>query len=236
MSLETHLLYALRNATVKPWPFPHFYVQDVFPLPEYFEIIEYLAVKGDYSLSGSFKNRSFAEDSHLPGLDFMHSREFMRAILGIFAPQAKQRFAGRNAELTMDLRLVRDGKGYQIGPHTDARWKVVSLLFYLPPIGIDEWHTGSHLSDKTLQLAQYGTSIYLPKDRNFTCEGGPHHKFDGFERIWTAPYLPNSCFGFWKTNQSFHGVEPVDVEFDRDVLLFNLYERQALDASHNKKA
>ena len=87
--------------------------------------------------------------------------------------------------------------------------KVITLLFYLPK---DE--SQRHL----------GTSIYLPKDREFRCPGGPHYSREGFERIVTMPFLPNSLFVFLKTNNSFHGVEPVqDPDTRRWLLLYDLY-------------
>jgi len=63
----------------------------------------------------------------------------------------------------------------------------------------------------------------VPKDRRFTCPGGPHHRFDGFDRMLTMPYLPNSLFAFFKTKNSFHGVEPVnDAGAQRNLLLYDL--------------
>jgi hypothetical protein len=75
------------------------------------------------------------------------------------------------------------------------------------------------------------SSIYLPNDGDFRCPGGPHHKFENFTRIHTAPFLPNSLFAFFKTDFSFHGVEPIPVQCQRDVLLWNLYDS---DARHGK--
>jgi hypothetical protein len=86
------------------------------------------------------------------------------------------------------------------------------LLFYLPK---DE--SQSHL----------GTSIYLPKDPKFTCEGGPHYSFENFTRVVTMPFKPNALFAFVKTNNSFHGVEPVlDPDTKRWLLLYDVYARQ----------
>jgi hypothetical protein len=39
----------------------------------------------------------------------------------------------------------------------------------------------------------------------------------------TMPYLPNSLFGFLKTQNSFHGVEPVkEVDVQRNLLLYDI--------------
>jgi hypothetical protein len=68
------------------------------------------------------------------------------------------------------------------------------------------------------------TCAYVANDPDFRCSGGPHHPRDSFTRVTTAPYLPNSLFGFIRTDNAFHGVEPVtDAGVQRDLLLYNLY-------------
>lgn len=219
LNLEGHVLYALRNAQVKKWPFPHFFVENVFPADFYRILLAGVAARTDY-IEGEkhYNGRKFGQTDHFSSLDFMKSKEFLREVCKIFADSMKQRFSDANFTVYSDLRFIRDGQGYFIGPHTDATWKIVSLLFYLPT---------------DTQHAEHGTSIYLPKDRTFTCFGGPHHDFAHFDRIATAPYLPNSCFGFFKTCNSFHGVEPINVPIRRDVLLYNIYEGRAQLPSHS---
>ena len=205
-----HVTYALRNSRVYTWPFPHFYARNVFPEDVYWKIQETVSNRTDYVAGDKFYNgRKFAEADHIPEVQFMLSPEFARNVAKIFHPYMAERFADRQCKISSDLRLVRDGRDYHIGPHTDAVWKVVSLLFYLP---LDGWNRAC------------GTSVYLPKDPTFTCGGGPHYEFEDFDRIFTAPFVPNSCFGFFKTNNSFHGVEPIDRDIQRDVLLYNIYE------------
>lgn len=63
-----------------------------------------------------------------------------------------------------------------------------------------------------------------PKVALKTADGGPHHVRENFTRVVTAPYLPNSLFGFIRTDNAFHGVEPVtDPDARRGLLLCNLY-------------
>jgi hypothetical protein len=215
--IERHVMYALCNTRVKPWPYPHFYAENVFPPDFYPQILQHLNEKTQYSVASPFANRSFAREVDMPELQFLQRPCFMNAMINLFKEQFVERFPDGRASVYKDLRLVRDAQHYKIGPHTDARWKVLSLLFYLPPDAAN---------------AQYGTSIFTPRDPNFTCEGGPHHDFAQFDRVYTAPFVPNSCFGFWKTARSFHGVEPIPIPITRDVLLFNIYERGSFDATH----
>lgn len=227
LDVEGHVLYALRNATIKQWPFPHFFAENVFPIDFYYEVLHILAHKDDYAGKGDHYNgRTFGEADSIPELAFMKGERFLHEVGMIFYPWMKHRFQGRTPEecsVFNDLRLVRDGKGYQIGPHTDATWKIVSLLFYLPP---EQWEWTA---------PDVGTSIYMPKDPDFRCAGGPHHPFEPFDRIYTAPYQRNSCFGFFKTDNSFHGVEPVEYDMRRDVLLYNIYDDKVYRECHKPR-
>jgi hypothetical protein len=104
--------------------------------------------------------------------------------------------------------VVQDRTNYVLGPHTDSPLKVVSFLFYLPA---------------DAALPHLGTSMYVPKDPSFTCPGGPHHAFENFDRLLTIPYVPNTLFGFMKTPNAFHGVEPItDENVERALLLYDI--------------
>lgn len=92
------------------------------------------------------------------------------------------------------VQLCRDFPGYAIGPHTDGKERS-TILYYLA--GND---SKQHL----------GTSIYVPKNPNFTCDGAKHHAFKRFNKFKTVPYLPNTGFGFIRCDYSFHGVEKTD--------------------------
>ena len=209
MDVQEHVVAALQKAEKKDSPFPHFFAESVFPVAFYEEIQQFLAKKTDYH-SESFANRTFADKTDIPGAKFMLSKEFFKEMLYLFPEEVKQEFGGKSAQFSRELRLIRDHKYYKIGPHTDAAWKVLSLLFYLP-------------SDYSSR--EHGTSIFVPKDSTFRCAGGPHYPFDKFNEVWRAPFIPNSCLGFWKNSQSFHGVVPIPVEIQRDVLLYNIYRR-----------
>jgi hypothetical protein len=211
MSLHENVISRLRVA-VDPRefdPFPHFYAEKVFPRSAYNEIL--YALEDLPYHSEKFANRQFADPSGIQALDFMKTPAFLKNVLNLFPDQMEQRFKGKTVKFIHDLRLVRDNQFYKIGPHTDAPWKVVSLLFYLP-------------TDNSIQ--QYGTCIYQPTIPGFTCPGGPHYPFEGFTEVDRAPFLPNSCFGFWKTDNSFHGVPPIPIPIERNVLLYNIYQKE----------
>lgn len=205
-----HLQYKIANADVKTWPYNHFFIENVFPDNFYEDILDALPPSDKYETGKSnYHGRKFADPAESGLFDFMMTEDFTKTVVLTFLPEFQKRFPDGHFRPQTELRLVMDGENYSIGPHTDAAWKVVSLLFYLPP-----FNTCSDL----------GTSIFVPKDPNFRCTGGPHYKFEDFSKVFTAPFLPNTCFGFFKTDRTFHGVEPIPRPVRRDVLLWNLYD------------
>jgi hypothetical protein len=231
--VETILTYNVANAPIRGFPYPHIYVPDVFPADFYAElqrnipdpkvmvpIEEARGVKGykeRFVLGLDDKNlQLMPEDKRTFWRNFagwLLAGRFRDMLLTKFRPVVEQRFRGvPGIQFHDEGLLVEDITKYALGPHSDATRKVITLLFYLPK---DE--SQSHL----------GTSIYLPKDPKFTCEGGPHYSFENFTRVVTMPFKPNALFAFVKTNNSFHGVEPVlDPDTKRWLLLYDVYARQ----------
>lgn len=236
-----HVIYKVMNAPVRRFPFPHIYVEDIFPADFYAQIRQHMIEDAAYTRlvdSGRVgKGYSGARYSLFPYeldsrpiddakkefwrnvFDTFGNNEFGQIWLSVFGPTIRDKMnnlpadvsAGRQVmdiSLTNEIFLMRDRTTYSLGPHTDSPRKVVSVLFYLPP---DE------------AMVELGTSVYLPKNRNFSCPGGPHHSFDLFELVQTMPYKPNSLVAFPQSPRSFHGVEPLQREDAlRDLLLFDL--------------
>lgn len=226
------MLYRIGNAPINLYPFPHVYVRDVFPADFYAELLGHLPPSDAFSPLS--KVRSMGSDGydktravlvltpeHVGKLAepyrgfwertarMLLSGNLGNLLSGKFGQFLQMRFQDQGkVEFVDEALLVRDSQNYALGPHTDTPAKVFAFLFYLPT---DD--SKSHL----------GTSIYVPKDPAFTCPGGPHHGFEGFDRMLTMPYLPNSLFGFLKTSNSFHGVERVnDVDVRRNLLLYDV--------------
>lgn len=121
------------------------------------------------------------------------------------------KFSVDEKEFETDLLYTRDTKNYTLGPHTDSPLKIMTSLFYIPQLP----------SNPLL-----GTSIYTPKVAGFKCPGGKHHDFQGFQLLKTVPYVPNKMFAFAKSDTSFHGVEPIDVEIERDLIIFDFQRKR----------
>ena len=56
-----HVIYKLRNAAIAPYPYPHFYVRDVFPADFYAQLLDALPPDEGYApLAGGYANRQAA--------------------------------------------------------------------------------------------------------------------------------------------------------------------------------
>ena len=207
-------------------PYPHIQIDDIFPPDFYQQILSnkidenFLSTLLELKRVGSAYPDTRKVLSLIPSMPFLPDSyrtfweqaanwllgDFQRIVLEKFEPYIIHRF-GNIPQLHAETLYTYDRSTYALGPHTDSVKKVLTLLIYLP-----EDDSLSHL----------GTSMFVPNDSNFTCAGGPHHKFHQFKLLKTAQYKPNSLFGFFKTNNSFHGVEPIKENIRRDLLIYDV--------------
>lgn len=206
MTVEQHVASRILSGTIIDTPWRHMFVEDVFPDDFYNDLLASLPKMEEYGKSSTTYPERGITDAEKHGAiwkelsTWIKSDSFRNVVFDKFA------YRGSDTYYT-DLRLVRDTQHYQIGPHTDGVAKVFSLLFYLPP------------NDDHVHL---GTSLYTHK-KNQTCAGNYHHEFEGFNKVKTMPFKRNSLFIFSKTDRSFHGVEKINEEIERNVLLFNIF-------------
>lgn len=230
--VDVQVCYEVANAPLRLFPYPHFFVENIFPADYYAHIQE--------MLPDSSAMRPIADVRPVKGYDerfvlelkgtqlealpperraFWQSLQkwlvggrFGQVVLNKFGQFLDQRFGKEEIGLYDEALLVQDTTDYKLGPHTDSPRKVITLLFYLP---------------KDTSQSHLGTSIYVPRDPNFRCAGGPHYPHAGFEKLKTMPFVPNSLFAFVKTDNSFHGVEPIaDAACKRWLLLYDMYMQQ----------
>lgn len=227
---ELHVAYKVANATINTFPYPHIYVENIFPQDFYDEIQQNMPESSDMipieqarSVKG-YKERFILElsENHLSRLpeqkrnlwawirSWLLGGQYGQLVLNKFAPFIQERFKDRidRVQFSDEALIMQDITKYQLGPHTDALRKVVTMLFYLP---------------RDRSQMHLGTSVYIPKDPGFVCPGGPHYPHDDFHLMYTAPFAPNSLFAFVKTDNSFHGVEPLtEPESHRWLMLYDL--------------
>jgi len=229
--VDLHVQYRIANAPMHEFPYPHIYVRDIFPqefysrlrsnLPseahlrtlrsmgrvadDYPDTRLVMPLRQEHTAKLEPAQRAFWEEL----MGWMLGPTFGQLMIAKFAAYLQHRFNDLRAQRFGDEALVvRDRTTYSLGPHTDAQDKVLSFLFYLPP---------------DASLAQLGTSLYVPKEAGFTCQGGMRYPFEAFRRMQTMEYLPNTLFAFMKTHDSFHGVEPITQPgVQRDLLLYDI--------------
>jgi hypothetical protein len=235
-----HLVQRLRMSEVEMEPYPHFYLEKIFPddyyqsllshLPEstaYQNLFEITDLKLDH-----FRHRDQRDlnDGWTAALsdelrDFWNSfnawflgPDLALAVLDSFAEPLRARFGAKESwpEVAVESQLIRHRAGYFLGPHSDLYTKLVVLLIYLAP---DQ------------RAAHLGTSLYRPRDPGFTCANSIHYSFEEFVRVKTAPYKPNSLLAFVRSDVSFHGVEPLSEQDlntgGRDLIQYVLHDKQA---------
>lgn len=127
-------------------------------------------------------------------------------LLDIFQDSLHQRLTD-NPPLEPDALLIRDRTNYALGPHTDNPIRYVVFIVYLP---------------ETAENEHLGTTLYVPNKLGLTCPGGPHYDRKDFSPAFTSPYRPNSALAFVKTDNSFHGVEPVAEGKERNIIHYFL--------------
>ncbi len=227
-----HVMDRISKVPVTSTPYPYFYLDKVFPEDFYQEILlnlpdtsSYLSIGKTGKVNPSTYQERFVlpltqpELTNLPITEFFFWSKFSLAVnsapwismlMEKFDLQIKERFQNQyeNVEFSSNVELIRDKSNYSIGPHTDHPVRVLTLLFYFP---------------KTSDQSHLGTSVYRPQDPSFSCEGFFHHPFKGFDKVHTAPFTPNSVFGFVKSDYSFHGVEPIkDQNIERNLMNYYL--------------
>ncbi len=230
--VEEHVLYRIFNAPVCEYPYPHIFVENVFPDSFYEELrhnwpdAAAFVPLGDTGRvpRGAYPERfvipiteegvgTLAPERRPFWMEFgqwFTAERFCMAMIRKFERHVYERLGDdmTRCNYGADALAVRDLTNYSIGPHTDAPHRLVTMLFYCP-----EDDSRQHL----------GTTIYWPLNDAFRCRGGPHYPFDRFKKITTMPYKRNSLFAFFKDDRSFHGVAPIpDRNVQRDLMLYDV--------------
>ena len=210
-------MYRVGNTRVRPFPFPHFFIEDVFPPHLFASLRSHLPPKEAYqpiAEGGRITRAGGSAEALYPERFIINFRseqfqrmgtkdlavwsEFSEWLLGAdfrlfvlskFENLLRQRFHDSLDKITFhsSAQLFRDFTNYSLGPHSDHPSKVAVILFYLP---------GS--SD----VEHLGTSIYQAHDPAAHGDTGEHFAREKFSLLATMPYRPNCATGFFKTANS----------------------------------
>ena len=225
--IQACLTYSLANADVRQWPFPHVYIENVFPDDFYAGLMNTMPTQSDYvpisavrGFNKTTNNQAYpnrfviAMNEHTADLGpywnsanrVIRANETSATLINMFGDALHDQMMEKPA-LEADVLLIRDRTNYKLGPHTDNQVRVLVFILYLPETTDDE---------------DLGTNIYVPKVEGVTCPGGPHYIEDVFQPVFRAPYRPNSALAFVKTDNSFHGVTPVPEGKERNIIHYFL--------------
>lgn len=232
-------------APIQPVPAPHIVLENVFPAGLYGEMLQQFEVaaplfKAKVHPTGERYFGSYPERMEIMLQDLrgrspcapfwedvfraLKSQAVFTAILEKFRPGFEARFGKAGAMPALRDRLARTfllchhRPGFHVGPHSDARHKVVTCVF--------------NCAERP-GLEHLGTALYLPKQQGLTSDGTEHLNPALFDRIGMVPFRPNSALIFLRNDALFHGVELVTAErlqgSNRPNIQFNYWDHSVLD-------
>jgi hypothetical protein len=217
--LRLRVSYRLQSERLRTFPFEHFFIDQLFdreisgnireywPCPESFDSI----ASTKRVSAGAYKQRKIisleeyvgAGSGDSPTKSFWKTfhkafggDEFLSEIINWLWPSIRSvRELPDTINLASEIVLTDDEVGYALTPHTDAPSRLVTILFFVPENGNSEFA---------------GTSLYVRKDNSVPGKiSAVHQPRDQFDRVFTAPFRPDSALGFIVGPTSYHGVEPL---------------------------
>jgi hypothetical protein len=229
-----HLLMRMASVKAEDQPFPHFFVENIFPQHVYDRMLasqpvpeamvpmgekhengdgtynrHELALMPETMQSIAPEHRDFWTGVHRA----LTSPQFKMCVFGKLRAGLAYRYGCRPEDVNKiagfpRTAIMRETRGYSIAPHPDGRRKVVTMQFAMPA---DE-------SQKDLGTTFYERSL-SPRDWM--------QKPRGFRRAKQMPFLPNCAYGFAVLNnvglKSWHGREMIEGEQGTRSSLLHVY-------------
>lgn len=207
-SLTDYVAASIDRAAVDTKPFYHLELSDIFPEQTYRAMVDAMPMAAEYRpMNGRSRSSDLADGTHtrvkidlfpeyirhLPTEklavwrvvgDALRSEPVKDAFRRKLAPALEKRFGPGFAKVGMYPIpiLTRDIPGYKIEPHTDTRWKGITV------------------------------QLYLPRDNNNTDIGTIFHDKlpDGsLPKTAQMSFSPNSGYAFAVGTDTWHSADPV---------------------------
>jgi len=222
--LRDFIVGSIDKATASDAPFHHIVLDHVFPDDVYAAMLANMPDARDYRpMHGRSKGHDLADGTHtrvkidlfpeyirhLPPQKkpvwtivgrALCSAAVRDAFIRRLAPALERRFGARHAKTGMYPIpvLTRDIPGYLITPHTDTRWKGITVQLYLP-----RDHAITHVG-----------TIFHERRADGGC--GPKAK--------QMTFAPNTGYAFAVGTDTWHSADPVGAEVDtRDSILLTYF-------------
>jgi hypothetical protein len=136
--------------------------------------------------------------------------QFMQLVLAKFGMFVEDRFKGAK----MDYYNEGSGRG-----RDQIRARAAHRL-------AEKSHHDAVLSAEGRARSRTSARRSICRRTPIPLRGRPASQKDGFLKLHTMPFKPNSLFAFVKGDNSFHGVEPVtDPDTKRWLLLYDVYTK-----------
>ncbi len=221
--LSAYLVDSIERARASETPFYHLEFDRVFPDDIYAEMLREMPQGGDYRALPGRNNINILEDGTATRVKIDLFPEYLRslparrreiwnvvggalcsedvkaAFVRRLAPGLERRFGARYRDVGLFPipMLTRDVPKYRITPHTDTKWKGITVQFYLPP------------DDSTRHI---GTIFH-------------ERRPDGsMPKAIKMPFLPNSGYAFAVGDNTWHSADPVGPEVKtRDSILHTYF-------------
>lgn len=229
----------IENAPVREHPFPHVFIEDIFPPAFYAELQSRMLESSAYMrlidtgrvAAGYSPARLCLFPSHVtPELADTDDKRFWA---DLFAAYNDAEFTLLWLSVFQASIQARVAAGHVPSGLASGPLKAQHEIFLMRDLENYALTPHTDSQAKLVSVLFYlpadnsrqtlGTSLFLPKQPGMTSDGASHLARDDFERVATLPYLPNTLFAFPRLQNSFHGVEPVRQAADaRDLLLFDI--------------
>jgi len=222
-NLTEFLVASVEQARASETPFYHLKFDRVFPDDVYAAMLRAMPVANDYRALPGRDNVNILDDGSSTRVKIdlfpeyirkmpapkrevwqlvgcaLCSNEMRDAFVRRLAPALERRFGANYRDIGMFPIpiLTRDLPKYRITPHTDTKWKGITIQFYLPPDDSTE-HIGTIFHER------------LP---------------DGsMPKVVKMPFLPNSGYAFAVGSDTWHSADPVGPEVKtRDSILHTYF-------------
>ena len=221
--LSKYLVDSIEQARASEVPFYHLEFDRVFPPDIYAAMLRAMPESNDYRALPGRNNVNILDDGSSTRVKIdlfpeyirnmpeekrevwdtvgraLCSQEVKEAFVRRLAPGLKRRFGVSYADVGMFPIpiLTRDVPKYKITPHTDTKWKGITVQFYLPP------------DDTTKHI---GTIFH-------------ERKPDGsMPKVVKMPFSPNTGYAFAVGDNTWHSADPVGPEVKtRDSILHTYF-------------
>jgi FkbM family methyltransferase len=217
--LKSHVVDSINNSDLIQTPYNHCAINDFLPEDFYQELMENkptdseLTKMSETGRTGSaYAERSileFINDDRMLDVSSDKRKVLYRLKLALLNGDTIKAVLAKlglefDSRLGIELLYMRDKKGYSIGPHTDMKSRLATVMVYLP--------------DDT-EHVDLGTQIYV-RNSGEESDGSKHFSSlnDEFTIQTRVPYLPNTALAFKRDNNSYHGREELQEDYDRDTL------------------